>query len=49
MEFVVEKISVAVDIRNRIYGVQLELSPYKFQQVLQIGVSNLGDTYKVGY
>jgi hypothetical protein len=49
MEFVVEKIGLNVDIKNRIYEVRLELSPYELQKVLQIGVSNLGDTYKVGY
>lgn len=49
MEFVVEKIAVAADIKNRRFTLGLELSPFHFQQVLQIGVSNLGDAYKIGY
>jgi len=49
MEFVVEKIGIAVDIKNRVWTLNMELSPYTFQKVFQVGVSTLGDTYKIAY
>lgn len=49
MEFIVEKIGVNADIKNRTYEVKLELSPFRLQQIVQIGVSTLGDSYKIGY
>jgi concanavalin A-like lectin/glucanase superfamily protein len=49
MEFIVEQIHLNVDIKNRIYEVSFQLSPFDLQRTVKIGVSNLGDTYKVGY
>ena len=49
MDFTVEKISISADIKNRVWIVRLQLSPYRFNQVFEIGVSNLGTKYKIGY
>lgn len=49
MEFTVEKVNLNVDIKNRTWIVNLQLSPYYLNQVFQVGVSNLGDTYKIAY
>lgn len=49
MEFTVEKISVNVDIKNRIYAVSMALSPYDLNKVFRVGVSHLGSEYKIGY
>lgn len=49
MEFTVEKIGLDVDIKNREYIVRLELTPYTFSKVFQVGVSNLGSEWKVAY
>lgn len=49
MEFTVEKVSVSVDIKNRVYAVNMALSPYELNKVFRLGVSNLGSDYKIGY
>lgn len=49
MEFIVEKIGVDVNIKNREYTVRLELSPYSLNKVFQVGVSNLGAEWKIAY
>jgi concanavalin A-like lectin/glucanase superfamily protein len=49
MDFVVEKIGLNVDIKNRVWVVNLQLSPYELTQVFQVGVSNLGDQWKIAY
>jgi hypothetical protein len=49
MDFTVEKVSLSVDIKNRVWIVRLELSPYRFNNVFEVGVSTLGSTYKIGY
>lgn len=49
MEFTVEKISLNVDVKNRIWNVGLELSPYYINKVFQVGTSNLGSDWKVAY
>lgn len=49
MEMTVEKISLAVDIKNRVYIINLELSPYFLNKVFQVGVSNLGSEWKIAY
>lgn len=49
MEFTVEKISINADMKNRIYTVGFELSPFYINQVFQVGVSNLGNEWKVAY
>jgi hypothetical protein len=49
MEFTVEKISLNVDIKNKIWNVALELSPFYINRVFQVGVSNLGNEWKVAY
>ncbi len=49
MEFVVEKISVNVDIKAREYIVNLELSPFELNEIYEVGVSNLGSRWKIGY
>lgn len=49
MEFTVEKIGLSVDIRNRVWIVKLQLSPFYLNKVFEVGVSTLGNTYKIGY
>lgn len=49
MNFTVEKISLSVDIKNRVWIVKLQLSPYYLNEVFQVGLSNLGTRYKIGY
>ena len=49
MDFIVEKVSLNVDIKNRVWIVSLQLSPYELQKVFQVGVSNLGDQWKIAY
>lgn len=49
MEFIVEKVSLNVDIFNKIWEVNLELSPYDLQRVFQVGVSYLGSIDKIAY
>jgi hypothetical protein len=49
MEFVVEKIALNVDIKNRVWMMALELSPFKLQEVFQVGVSTLGSRYRIAY
>jgi hypothetical protein len=49
MEFSVEKIALSVDIKNRVWIVKLQLSPFDLNKVFEVGVSNLGTTYKIGY
>lgn len=49
MELIVEKIGVDVDIKNRTYIVNMELSPFELNEVFEVGVSNLGSRWKIGY
>ena len=49
MEFTVEKISLSVDVKNRVWIVKLQLSPFRFNNVFEVGLSNLGTTYKIGF
>lgn len=49
MEFIVEKISVNANIKNRTYEVNLELSPFELSQVYQVGVSTLGSRWRIAY
>ena len=49
MEFTVEKVSLSVDIKNRVWIVKLQLSPFYLNQVFEVGVSSLGTKYKIGY
>ncbi len=49
MEFTVEKIGLSVDIKNRVWIIKLQLTPFYLSQVFEVGVSNLGNTYKIGY
>jgi len=49
MDFTVEKISISADIKNRVWIVKLQLSPYYLNQVFEVGLSNLGTKYKIGY
>jgi len=49
MEFTVEKIVLNVDIRNRKYTVGMSLSPWELNNVFQVGMSNLGNQYKIGF
>jgi hypothetical protein len=49
MNFTVEKISLSVDIKARVWVVKLQLSPYYLNEVFQVGLSNLGNRYKIGY
>lgn len=49
MQFIVEKIGLDVDIRNRLYTVKMQLGPYEINNVFQVGVSTLGNNYKIGY
>lgn len=49
MEFIVESIALNVDMLNKIWEVQLELSPFTLQSVFQVGVSYLGSTDKLAY
>jgi len=49
MNFTVEKVSLSVDIKNRVWIVKLQLSPYYLSEVFQVGLSNLGTRYKIGY
>lgn len=49
MEFIVEKIGLDVNVKNREWILHLELTPYSISKVFQIGVSNLGNEWKVAY
>lgn len=49
MEFIVEQISLDVDMGNQIWKLSLELSPYTFQRVFQVGVSTLGSEDRIAY
>lgn len=49
MEFTVENVSLSVDIKNRVWIVKLQLSPYEFNNVFEVGISHLGSTYRIGY
>lgn len=49
MEFVVDKINLDVNIKNRTWTVNLQLTPFYLSRVFQVGVSNLGSTYKIAY
>lgn len=49
MEFIVEKVSLNVDVKNRIYMVSMELSPYEINTVFRVGVSSLGASDRIGY
>jgi hypothetical protein len=49
MEFIVEKISIGADLKNKIWTLSLELSPYELQKVYQVGVSTLGSADKIAY
>lgn len=49
MEFVIDQISVDVDIKNRIYTVSMQLSPYEINSIFRVGVSNLGTEHRLGY
>jgi hypothetical protein len=49
MELVVEKVGLEVDIKNRIWGLRLQLSPYEINQVFKVGTSTLGNTYRIAY
>jgi hypothetical protein len=49
MEFIVEKISLDVDIKNRTWRLNMELSPFEINEVFQIGVTPLGPRYRIAY
>lgn len=49
MEFTVEKVALSVDVQNRTWIVRLQLSPFYLNKVFQVGVSNLGSSYKIAY
>lgn len=49
MEFTVDKISLDVDIKNRVWGVKLALTPFYLNNVFVVGQSNLGSVYKIAY
>jgi hypothetical protein len=49
MEFVIEKMSVDVDIKSRVYKASFQLSPFEINQVFQVGRTNLGSTWRLGY
>lgn len=49
MEFAVEKVSLSVNIKDRVWIVKLQLSPFYLNKVFEVGVSNLGNIYKIGY
>jgi hypothetical protein len=49
MEFTVEKIGVSADLKNKTWLVKLQLTPFYLSKVFQVGVSNLGPTYKIAY
>lgn len=49
MDFIVEKVSVDADIKNKTLVLSLELSPYEINKVFEVGVSTLGSTYVIGY
>jgi hypothetical protein len=49
LEFAVEKISLSVDIKNRVWVVKLQLSPFYINKVFEVGLSTLGSDYKIGY
>jgi hypothetical protein len=49
MEFAVEKVGLSVDVKNRVWIVKLQLSPFDLNKVFEVGVSSLGNTYKIGY
>jgi hypothetical protein len=49
MEFTVEKIGLSVDIQNKTWLVKLQLTPFYLNKVFQVGLSNLGPTYKIAY
>lgn len=49
MKFVVEKIGCEVDIINREWILDLELSPFDVNEVFQIGVTGLGSRYRVAW
>lgn len=49
MEFIIEKVSVDVDIKNRIWVTKFELSPFELNEVFQVGVTSLGSVYKIAY
>jgi hypothetical protein len=49
MEFIVEKVGVGADMNNKIWVLSLELSPYEFQKVYQVGVSSTGAADKIAY
>lgn len=49
MEFVVEKINLDVDVKNRTWRLNLEMSPFEIHEVFQIGVTPLGPRYRIAY
>lgn len=49
MEYVVEAISVEANFRAETWSVGLELSPAELWDVLQVGVSTLGDGSRIAY
>jgi hypothetical protein len=49
MEFIVEKVGLDVDIRNRVWTVRMQLSPYEINRVFRVGSSSLGSEDLIGY
>jgi hypothetical protein len=49
MEFTVDKIGLDVDIKDRTWIVNFQLSPFYLSRVFQVGVSTLGSVYKIAY
>lgn len=49
MEFIVENVGLDVDVKNRKWQLNLELSPFEIQEVFQVGVTPLGTKYRIAY
>jgi hypothetical protein len=49
MEFIVEGISVSADFKAQTWSLGLELSPAELWNVLQVGVSTLGDGSRIAF
>ncbi len=49
MEFVVEKVAISANLKAKTWALKLQLSPFELDKVFQVGVSTLGDAYKIAY
>lgn len=49
MKFVVEKIAIDANFLGRTWKVDLELSPFTYQEVWQVGVTGLGDRHRIAW